>query len=72
MSDLIVSFFQKIVYDGGNIAVSSIMHNALAAVDQKENIRSAALQFGVACLTLHDWVTGKYNAIHNWEGASQD
>ena len=56
---IVVPFFQRIVYDGGSITVGNIMHNALAAVDQEENIQSAALQFGVARLTLHDRVPGK-------------
>ena len=35
------------------------MQYSLAAVDQGDTIRSAALQFGVARSTLHDWVSGK-------------
>lgn len=74
MNDSDVPFSQRIVYDDESNARSNSIRNlsehsrsiavtnmqkALAAVDQGESIRSAALPFGVARSTLHDRVTRK-------------
>ena len=73
MNDSGLPFTQRIVYDyvlskrrdvvsSCSAYISSSvdnMHLALAAVDQGETIRSAALRFGVARSTLHDRITGK-------------
>ena len=73
MNDSGLPFTQRIVYDyvlskrrdvvsSCSAYISSSVDNvhlALAAVDQGETIRSAALRFGVARSTLHDRITGK-------------